>query len=94
MSRMVCMKCNLFFHPKKNGVVVEEGMPADQFATPGQGEWLPYKLWRADLWECRGCGAEVVAGFGHTNFSEHYLPSYKKDRIMFGEPIAFVKDCL
>lgn len=99
MPRMVCMKCNLFFHSKKNGVTVEEGMPRGLPFDPVTGEkvdveWVPYKLWRADLWECRGCGTLVTAGFADGPFAEHYQPDYEKLKETYGPIVSFVKDCL
>lgn len=81
----VCVKCGLFFHPKRNSTVVEEGMPVG-------GEWKPYKLWYTDLVQCRGCGTEICIGFGREPFAEHYQPSYNA-RKEEQPPYVFVKDC-
>lgn len=90
MPKIVCMKCGMFFHPKKNGVVVEEGMPV---GDPVEGEkWVPYKLWSADLLECRVCGTEIVAGFGQQPFAEHFEKDYDQ-RKAAEVPVVFVKDC-
>jgi hypothetical protein len=94
MPMIVCMKCQLFFHPKKNGVMVEEGMPVTTaYATlEERTEWKPYKLWHADLLECRGCGDQIVAGFARQPYSEHYHPDYNEIKAN-DPPIVFVKDC-
>lgn len=86
MARMVCVKCQTFLHPKKNGVYVEEGMPRGS-------EWVPYKLWHADSWECRACGVEIVAGFATQPLVEHYQDHYEQFKA--ARPVhVFVKDCL
>ena len=97
MSRMVCVTCRKFLHPKKTGVCVEEGMP---IAEPGLGDdgrsktgWGPYKLWMADLYECRECGTEVIAGFGANHFAEHYQKNYAAVRER-ADPLLRVDDCL
>lgn len=93
MSKLVCVKCNQFFHPLKNGVTVEEGRPASSADKRGEGNWLPYKLWQADLVECRGCGTQVITGFGFQPISEHYMSGYndaKRQRLPLA---AFIKDC-
>jgi hypothetical protein len=90
MPMMVCMKCKLFFHPKKNGVYVEEGMPI------GHGDekvWHPYKIWASDLWNCRECGTEVIAGFSNRPIVEHYQKDYETIKAQLC-PNVFVKDCM
>lgn len=89
MPRMVCMKCNVFLHPKKNGVLVEEGMPTGT----DRETWVPYKLWMADSWECRSCGTEIVSGFAPEAFLHHFMPDYKPFKEK-RQPYVFVKDCL
>ena len=49
----VCMKCFLEYHTYRVGVVVVE-----------MASFGPYKLWNADLLQCKGCGARLVANFG------------------------------
>lgn len=83
----VCVKCGLFFHPKRNSTVVEEGMPG---AVPGG--WKPYKLWFSDLVVCHGCGTEICIGFGQAPFAEHYMPNYEEIKKAH-PPYVFVKDC-
>jgi hypothetical protein len=83
---IVCVRCRSFFHPKKNGVCVEEGMP--QGTT-----WVPYKLWLADSLECRKCKTEIIAGFGATPVSEHYNLEYGRFKAALN-PYVFVEDCV
>ena len=51
---IVCTKCQKFFHPKKNGVYIEELMPTN--TRNPRSEWESYKLWTGDALECRSCG--------------------------------------
>ena len=68
-SNLLCW-CGLFMRVKKNGVTVEELLE----------DGSPYKLWDADLWECVGCGVEVVSGFGSQPIAEHWQPNYAEQR--------------
>lgn len=86
-----CVKCGLFFQPKKNGVTLEEGRPVGR-ADAIEVEWLPYKLWRADLLECTGCGVQIITGYAYLPMSEHYKPDYNQWKERF-PPIVFIKDC-
>ena len=94
---IVCVKCGKFFHPKKNGVYVEEGMPAGNgerwWEKDADEDWKPYKLWRADLIECRNCGAEVIAGFARAPVREHFMPDYAAYKAQVDVRV-FVKDCI
>jgi len=67
MSNVLC-GCETFMKVTKNGVTVEE--------LDGNRE--PYKLWRADLYTCPDCQAQVITGFGSNPIAEHFQPSYKK----------------
>lgn len=58
----ICAKCEMFFYPKKCGTAFVENF-ADQ---------KPYKLWMGDLWECNGCGSQVISGVGQRPIAEHY----------------------
>lgn len=87
MPKPVCVKCRLFFKPKKTGAVMEEGMP-----NGGDGKWGPYKLWVGDLMECRGCGDQIMVGFGRGPIAEHYQPDYAAQVQRFA-PLFRVDDC-
>lgn len=79
MPKMICVACQTFYHPKKNGVVVNEQMPIATAAEPGTIDptaWKPYKVWMADLLVCRSCGHEVIAGFAPNPASEHSEPEF------------------
>lgn len=93
----VCVKCQRFYRPKRNGQPLLEGMPHG----PGSGEpgtaspesWLAYKLWMGDLWECQGCGHQIVVGVIAGPVAEHYQPEFKKHLEYFGDRIVRVNDC-
>lgn len=80
MPKPACPACQRFMRPKKNGVFVLEQMPVVHGALPGKDEpdkWQPYKIWQADLWQCQGCGAEQVSGWGYRPVREHYEEGFK-----------------
>jgi hypothetical protein len=82
----VCVQCQTFYHPKKNGVVVLEQMPVATAAEPGVIDptaWKPYKIWLADLLECHSCGMELITGFAPHPAAEHHEPE-------FAEAMSFV----
>lgn len=58
----ICAKCQMFFYPKKTGTAFVENMAGRK----------PYKLWMGDLWECRGCGSQVISGVGQRPIAEHF----------------------
>ena len=90
MRPVVCVKCRLFFKPKKNSIYIEEGRPVGE--TAGVTSWAPYKLWQADLWACKGCGAEIVVGFGRAPVVEHYHRDYQA-LVDATRPLFRVDDC-
>lgn len=85
-TKPVCVKCGLFFRVKKNGAPFIESMPSFGEA------WVPYKLWMGDLWECRGCGAQIIVGMGINPIAEHYQPDFKAQVEKY-TPIVKVDDC-
>jgi len=95
----ICYKCRRFFRPKKNGLFFLEGMPIDgeTRAEPGLAEperWKPYKLWQGDLWECQGCGTEIIHGTGFEPFNEHYKKDFEEEVLRrCGEKPYQVNDC-
>lgn len=75
----VCVPCQRFFRCKKSGFYFIEAMPTTRDTTPGINEpdhWMPYKLWVGDEWECRGCGAVILSGFGNAPIAEHYQENF------------------
>ena len=86
MPKLTCVRCRPYFKPKKNAIAVEEGMPR------GDGVWGSYKLWQADLWECPGCGAQLVTGYGRNPIAEHYETDYAA-QVARHAPLFRVDDC-
>ena len=90
----VCVKCGLFFKPKKNGAVWKEGKPVGELRNgkPVDGTWSSYKLWYGDWWECRQCGSQIIVGIGANPIAHCHESVYrelKKDM----KPVVFVEDC-
>jgi hypothetical protein len=95
MPKPACPKCQRFFRPKTNGYAFIEGMPIQADAEPGTSQpelWKPYKLWVCDLWECEGCGAEILTGYGRGPVSEHYQPDFDSFVASFGATLQ-INDC-
>jgi len=91
----VCVPCQRFFRPEKNGYDFLEGMPRTNHTPPGKShdaDWLPYKLWRGDKWKCEGCGAEIVVGVAGGPIAEHYQDNFKQLLLHF-PPQMKVNDC-
>jgi hypothetical protein len=82
MSKPVCVKCQLFFRPYRNGEWVLEQKPVANGAKPGREEpdkWVPYKLWHVDRWKCRGCDTEIIVGFApHPSWQDFHSPTPPK----------------
>ena len=80
----VCVPCQRFFRQTKTGFYFVEAMPVGhERPKPGTAEpekWKPYKLWSGDRWECEGCGAVILSGFGHFPIAEQYEPGFS-DRV-------------
>ena len=71
-------------------------MPKGNNARPGTEEpelWAPYKLWVGDLYECEGCGAKIVSGFGRAPIAEHYQPDFAEKVKDLGADQLQVNDC-
>lgn len=96
MPKPVCVPCQRFFRIKKSGFYFTEGFPVGQErALPGKQEpekWRPYKIWSSDRWECEGCGATILSGFGeqpiaihHEPDFAHYLKSLKADQFQVND---------
>lgn len=85
----ICVKCKLFFHPERNGIAFEEGMPRPTPENPAA--WGSYKLWVGDLWKCRGCGAQIVTGSSGP-IREHYEEDYAEQVRLFDAQFR-VDDC-
>ena len=104
----VCVACQCFYRPEKNGYMFMEGMPdkrgeyAEMYGGNIRGKrhpevWSPYKLWRGDLWKCPDCGHEIVVGFASRPSAEHYQPGFAKEvelaKEEMGKDIVQINDC-
>lgn len=95
MPKPVCVPCQRFFRPKKNGRYFVEGMPVSNDASPGNinpSAWRPYKLWAGDEWECRGCGATIIVSAGIRPIAEQHEERFAETMNHFN-PTVFVNDC-
>lgn len=78
----ICVPCQRFFRMKKSGFYFIEGMPkagGPRHVEPGTSmaeHWTPYKVWAGDRWECEGCGAVILSGFGRYPIAEHYKDGF------------------
>lgn len=90
MPRPICVPCGLFYRPKANDIVWEEGLPINK--SGNIVEWEGYKLWAADLWRCKGCGHEMVTGHGSRPFSTHHEEGYS-EYAAERPPVVRVNDC-
>jgi len=93
----ICVKCERFYRPKKNGTPFVEMMPkgGPQVAPPGTSDrdmWQPYKLWMGDLWSCQGCGHELIVGTGSNPLSEHFKPDFEA-QVKAWDAKLIVNDC-
>ncbi len=93
----ICVPCQRFYRAKKNGFFFVEGMPVPgvKQAIPGTStpeQWAPYKLWVGDLWECQGCGHQIVSGFGRGPIAEHYMDDFA-DKVKAHGAELQVNDC-
>lgn len=52
-----CPDCGKFMVPKHNGVIVFREKDC---------------LWLADVWYCKGCGKEIITGFGENPLIHHW----------------------
>lgn len=68
MPKIICTTCQTDYKIYKNGIYVIE-----MFLNSPQ----PYRIWSADLWKCRGCGNEVVNGFGNNPLAEHFQDDFQ-----------------
>ena len=78
MPKPVCVKCQRFYRPHRNGVHILEGKPNGVRVPPGTSRpelWEPYKVWMADMWKCQGCGHELINGFGHSPLWQDFQPN-------------------
>jgi hypothetical protein len=91
----ICVPCRRFYRPRKNNFFFVEAMPDSGDVLPGLAEierWKPYKLWAGDLWECDGCGAQIISGVAREPIREHYQPDFESVRMQLGADFQ-INDC-
>lgn len=96
----VCVPCQRFFRVKKNGFYFIEAMPKPGIPTarvePGTAEpenWKPYKIWSGDLWQCDGCGAQIISGVGLNPISIHHEKKFADWLVSTNAAQLQVNDC-
>ena len=92
----ICVPCARFFRVKKNDFCFIEAAPSMPSAKPGTSEpekWHPYKVWAADRYECPGCGAVILAGFGRAPIAENYQPGFADIVTQLSADQFQVNDC-
>ena len=72
--RPICLKCNVFFRPHRNGVYFTECMQG------GDHGWRPYKIWAGDIWKCPSCEHQIISGVGANHMREHYEDDFNELR--------------
>lgn len=98
MPKPICVKCQRFYRPKRTGTYFTEQMPtgATKDSPPGTAApelWRPYKLWCGDLWECQGCGSQLIVGTGFKPIRENYDADFEEERQRLGAHKILVNDC-
>ena len=96
MLKPICVKCARFYRPKRNGYNFTEGMPVGTGTKPGHemaDRWKPYKRWSGDLWECLGCGHELLSGVGMQPIAIQHQPDFEAKRKSFRCDQFQVNDC-
>lgn len=93
----ICVPCQRFYRPVRNGFAFIESRPIENQALPGTlapESWTPYKLWMGDKWRCMGCGAEIIVGTGANPVSQDFHEDFgtKVDRYG-GADLLRVNDC-
>ena len=90
----ICIPCQRFFRMKKSGFYFIEGMPKEGNPPPGKAQpeaWRPYKLYAGDIWECPGCGSQIIVGAGEP-IAEHFQSDFDTQINRHGATLI-VKDC-
>lgn len=70
----ICAQCHRFFRMSQSGIYFTETFE----------DGRDYKLWSGDLWECKGCGHEIISGVGMAPISEHYKQDFAETVKAFG----------
>lgn len=86
----ICVRCERFMRPERNGYYFLEGMPIINGAEPGS--WKPYKLWAGDLWRCPTCHYQTITGVPTHPIAEHYQPGFDELVERLGARRLLIKD--
>jgi hypothetical protein len=92
----ICVPCQRFFRCTQTGFYFTEGMPAVPLAPPGTAEpekWKPYKIWAGDKYECQGCGAVILSGFGQRPIRLHHEEDFATVAMALQADEFQVNDC-
>jgi len=99
----ICVQCGRFYRMKKGGYYFVEAMPKPSVTKITEDErprgrgadqyWKPYKIWSGDLWQCRGCGHQLVSGVGRCALTEHYMDNFTETLERTGAAQLQVNDC-
>lgn len=91
----ICVPCQRFYRPTKNGQYFIEQAPDGAGAKPGTAEpekWHPYKLWSGDQWACPDCGSEIIVGVGREPIRVQHEPDFDDYIKSFGATLK-INDC-
>jgi len=83
----ICVDCRLFYRPKRNGTYFTEGM------EDGKGGWKSYKIWSGDLWECKGCGHEIIVGVAAAPIRVQHEDDFAQTQQALGANRIIINDC-
>ncbi len=92
----ICVPCQRFYRQKKTGFYFTEGAPLGSGVEPGVTTpelWRPYKLWSGDLWECKGCGSQILSGFGSQPIRVQHEHDFERMIESLGARRFQVNDC-
>lgn len=91
----ICVACQRFYRPHKNGRRFVEAMPIGEVRSPpGTSHpelWKPYKVWQGDEWQCQGCGHLLIVGVAMEPLSVQHMENF--DRWVASAPYLQVNDC-
>ncbi len=89
----ICVPCQRFFQPERNGVNVLEQIPEPAPGDGGGVMFSPYKLWMGDLWKCPSCEETIVVGVGVKPLAEHFQEKFPKELEYAKSDLVTVNDC-
>ena len=98
MTKPICVPCERFMRPKKNGVSWLEMAPmsneadGDDTRPVHRKGWRAYKLWMADLWHCPDCHHEVIVGHGRDPIAMQHEEDFSRVLDSYS-PTLEIKDC-